>query len=166
MRAFLIRNFVLGTWIKFGGIKVHTLRAPRVLVPLFVAMALFVMGTTPMIYTLGVLDIIAVVIWLVIADFGFSFFPFSYFKLKPVKYDEFKSWEQKLDFLRAVKDLKVYNPERGEKVYGPLTERQMIEMKELVAIAEEKTKRKTYGLKNLLPLAASLLAIIIWYILV
>ena len=163
MRKFLIRNFVLGTWIKIGKIKVHMLRAPRVLLPLIVAIALFIMGNDPTDYSLSVLDWALVVFWLVVAEFGFSFFPFSYFKLNPVKYEEFDNWEQKLDFLRAVGDLKAYNPAHGDKKYGPLTNAQKEEMSKLVKIAEEATDKTFYGLSNLIPLAVSVLAIVIWY---
>jgi hypothetical protein len=159
MRKFLIRNFVLGTWVVFAGVRFHTLRAPRILFPSLVAVALIVMGSDPYDYTLYWYDWALVVSWLVMADFGFSFFPFSYFKRRPVKIYELDR-EQRYDYLRAIYLGEVPNYVVGAPRFG-LTDEQFEELRILKTYIDSKYRGK-WHLKNLIPLALSIIAIIIY----
>ena len=162
IRNWLVRNFVLGTWIKVFGKKMHTLRAPRVLWPMFIFGALIIMGTEPWNYSFEWWNSIIYFIWAVGIWLGFDFFSWSYFKLHTVKYKELDD-EQKYDFLRAIKLGVVKNPEQDNK-YGFLFGWQLEEHKRLENLHNEKYKGKFAGLKNLIPLGTTILGILIWYI--
>lgn len=162
IRKWIVRNFELGTWVKAFGKSWVTLRAPRVIVPVFVFSALFIMGTDPTDYTIHwwgyiLLGLILLSFWL-----GFNFFNIGYFGLFPYTYDELDD-EQKHLFLSGIRVGKIKNPEQGDK-YGGLVEWQLDEFKRLTAIQEEKYKGSFAGLSNLIPLAVSLLGVVIWYI--
>lgn len=162
MRKWLVRNFVLGTYVKVFGVKFHTLRAPRVLFPMFVFGAMFIMGSNPADFGFEWYHTFIYFIWALGIWLGFNFFTWSYFSLKPPTYEEMDD-EQKYDFLRAINLGVVTNPEQGDK-YGYLTEEQLDEFKRLKEIHEEKYKDRFAGLISLYPVTISILSIISWYI--
>jgi len=171
IRKWIVRNFVLGTWIKAFGKTWHTLRAPRVLFPLFVFVGMFITmdPNYPILqwYDFILLGLLAVGVWI-----GFNFFSWSYFGLYPVKYEEMDD-EQKHDFLRAVKSGDLTNSvykriidENGMTVYefaGGLTKEQEKELKRLTILLEQQYKSKWSGLKSLIPVGITILSVIIWY---
>ncbi len=163
MRNWLIRNFVLGTWVKAFGKTFHTLRAPRVLFPLIVVIGLII-GTDPAYPAIQWWDIVLLVILAVMMDFGFSFFPFSYFNLKPVKYDELDE-EQQLDWLHAHHSGQLTTAKydkNGMRLNG-LTPDQVVEMKILEKLMESRYKDPWLSIKNIIPLLLSLALLVIWY---
>ena len=164
MRKWLVRNFVLGTWVKAFGKTWHTLRAPRVTVPVLVATALVII-TDPLYPAIQWYDIVLLALLAACFELGFSFFPFSYFKLNPVSYEELDD-EQKLDWLRAHESGQLttakYN-KAGVHLNG-LTPDQMKEKERLVKVMESKYNDPMESLKNVLPLLVSLGVIILWYI--
>lgn len=160
IRKWIVRNFALGTWVKIGNVKFHTLRAPRVIVPIFVVTGLVII-TDPNYPAIQWFDIVLLGILTVALWFGFNLFKISYFSLWPVAYEELDD-EQKQDFLRAIQGGKVKNPEQENK-YGFLVGWQIEEFHRLTLIQEERYSGKVAGLKNLIPLGISLALIAVWY---
>lgn len=162
IRKWIVRNFELGTWVRLFGKNWHTLRAPRVIVPVFVFSALLIMRNEPTNFTIYwwgyiLLGLMALVFWL-----GFNFFNIGYFGLFPYTYDELDD-EQKQDFLRGIAGGKIPNPEQDNKI-GFLVGWQIEEFERLTKLMEERYKGSFGGLKKLIPLGVSLLGVIIWYI--
>lgn len=161
IRKWIVRNFALGTWVKIGGVKFHTLRAPRVIVPIFVITGLTIV-TDPNYPAIQWFDIVLLSILTISFWIGFNFFKISYFSLWPVKYEEMDD-EQKHDYLRAIAAFNIPNPE-VEGRFGPLNLEQMEEFYNLTQLQEVRYKKRFAGLKNLIPLVLSLITIVIWYL--
>lgn len=163
MRKWLVRNFVLGTWVKAFGKTWHTLRAPRVIVPVFVTLGMVII-TDPAYPAFQWWDAVILGVFAVMFDLGFSFFPFSYFKLNPVKYEELDD-EQKLDWLRAIESGQLTTAKYdvlGNHLNG-LTPEQQVEKRILVKLMESKYKDPIASLKNAAGLIYALILIVIWY---
>ena len=161
IRKWIVRNFVLGTWVKLFNVKFHTLRAPRVIVPVFVTTGLVIV-TDPYYpafqwFDIVLMGLLAICIWL-----GFNFFSWSYFSLWPVTYEEMDD-EQKHDFLRAIQGGNVKNPEQENK-YGFLIGWQIEEFHRLTQEQEKRYAGRFAGLKNLIPTGISLAVIVLWYL--
>lgn len=153
----------MGTWITLFGKTFHTLRAPRVLFPLFVVVGVII-TTDPLYPKFQWWDWISMLILSLGIWFGFTFFSWSYFKLFPVKYQELDD-EQKHDFLRGIAAGVIKNPEQDNK-YGFLTPGQRVNFTRLTYYVENKYKGRFAGLKNLIPLTASILLVVVWYLLI
>ena len=160
IRKWIVRNFVLGTWVKIGKVKFHTLRAPRVIVPIFVVTGLTIV-TDPNYPAIQWFDIVLLTILLTSLWIGFNLFKISYFSLWPAKIEEMDN-EQKHDYLRAIKMGVLPNYEYDGK-FAPLTAIQEGELTMLREELEEKYSSTFGGLKNLIPLGISLLIIAVWY---
>lgn len=162
IRKWIVRNFVLGTWVKIGKVKFHTLRAPRVIVPIFVVTGLTII-TDPNYPAIQWFDIVLLTILLTSLWIGFNFSKLSYFSLWPANIDEMDD-EQKHDYLRAIKGGFLPNYEYEEKRYAPLSAIQEGELTMLTEELERKYSKTFGGLKSLIPLALSILLIVVWYL--
>ena len=162
IREILVRELVLGTWVVLFGQPFHTLRAARVLFPWTVGTAIIVIGN-PLTWDLFLYDYIALGGLFLVYWLGLGNFRWTYFGMFPAKYEELKTDEQKYDMLRAIQSGVAKNPWSDDK-YGPLPDYMLMEMRALSDRIRVQYKGNFAGLKNLVPLALSLLAIAIWFI--
>lgn len=170
IRKWIVKNFVLGTFVTVFGRTLHTLRAPRVIFPLF-ALTGIVMSADWAIqwYDAILLGLIALSFWI-----GFPMFKWSYFRLFPIEYDELDDM-QKYDWIRAQKsgsltgqDYIRHDNKDGSVSFDPildyLTEEQESHwVSWRVKMLREHYNKRFAGLSNLIPLGVSILAVIIWY---
>lgn len=165
MRAFLIKNFVLGTHVTIFGKTFHTLRSPRILFPATVITGLIVAGQNPFDWTIHwtgyvALSILALLYWVGLGNIV----PFSYFKLFPVKMWELDD-EQKYDFLNGIEKgiLDWKNKDRnsfGSKLFD--WEKREFERVRKVIFDKYYYNKRFAGLSNLLGLAIAIASIIIY----
>lgn len=163
MREWLIRNFVLGTWVRAFGRNWHTLRAPRIIVPVFVTLGLVII-TDPAYPAFQWWDVLIMIVFAIMFDLGFTFFRFSYFAKYPVRYEELND-EQKLDWLRAIQSGELTTAKfdiAGNHLNG-LTPDQIKEKARLAAIVEAKYKNPIASLKNVIGLIYAIVLTIVWY---
>jgi hypothetical protein len=159
MRKWIVKNFVFGTWAKIGNVKFHILRMHRVIIPLLTVTGL-TMLTDLNYLTFQWFDIVLLTILLTSLWIGYNLFKISYFSLWPFKYEEMDD-EQKYDYLRAIKEYDIPNPEI-EGRFGPLNRQQMEEHYRLTQIHEARYKKRFAGITNLIPSVISLIIIVTW----
>lgn len=155
VRKILVKHFALGTWVVFGGVKFHFLRAARVLFPATVFTGLIVTGD-PSNWDWYWYSYVTFAIYIILLWIGGGWFPFSYFRIWPAQMEEMDV-EQQFDYLRAIDMGHVKNPETGK---FELTEAQRMTMGLHENFLHRRYHGKYHNLHNLLPLLVSILAIV------
>jgi len=160
IRKFLVQQFVLATYIKLFGKTFTFLRASRILFPMFafIGMIIVTYPSYPLLqwWDFALLGILLIAVWI-----GFGFWNWGYFRLFPFEYDELDD-EQKQNYLDGISQGKLKNPEQDYK-FGFLVGWQIPAFDKLTKMMKEKYSVSFAGLSNLLPLAITLVSILIWY---
>lgn len=164
MRKLLVKHFVLSTHIRVFGVGFNTLRAPRILFPVTVLVAVIVVGN-PLTYDLFWYDYMALAFLFLMYWIGLGNFSFTYFGRWPAKWEELVDKEQKFYFLRAVDLKQAKNPwaTRYEFEHLDLEKRVLMETLEVELTVATKGAR-FWNLKSLLGLVVGILMIVGWYL--
>jgi len=169
IRKWLISNFILEYWFNVFGKHVKSLRAGRILFPLTGFVGLII-TLDPLYPKLQWWDIILLIIWAIMIDFGFSWFPFSYFKKYPAKVSELDD-EQRQAHYRARMSGELTNS-KWKKVIGDdgnevlintqnLTPEEWEDFDHLTEKLEEEMKTPFAKFYRVLPLLIAIVAVIL-----
>lgn len=160
MREFLVKQFVLATYVKLFGKTFTFLRASRILFPMFTIIGMIIV-TDPAYPALQWWDFLLLTVLTAAVWVGFGFWNWGYFRLFPFKYEELDD-EQKQNYLDGIKQGKLKNPEQDYH-FGYLVGWQITEFERLTELQKQKYSGKFAGLTNLIPLGVTLVLVALWY---
>ena len=157
MRKWLVHNFILEAWVNLFGKHVKFLRASRVLFPL-VGIIGIIITTDPNYPALQWWDILMLIMLFIMLDFGFNFFPFSYFKKHPAKVEELTD-EQRFSHYQARQSGQL----TGDPAKHKLTPAEEKDYANLVVMMQEKYASNFAGFWNIAPILFIVIFVIIWF---
>lgn len=171
IRNWLVRNFLLESWVTLFSKQIHFLRAGRVLFPLTGIVGMII-TTDPLYPILQWWDYVLLFIWFLGMYFGFSFFKWSYFNKWPATVDELDD-EQRFGHYRARLSGELTNAryiksidENGNEVLKHqqnLTDEEWQDYDVLTKMMEKKHSGKFANVWSLVPLVGVIILVVLWF---